>query len=368
MVNFCGFQLPVQYGTESITESHLHTRKFCSVFDVSHMLQTEIVGKHRVEFMESLCTADIAGMPENGSSLSLYTEKDNGGILDDLIVTKCNDHLYIVSNASMRDQDSQLMLAAKDIFNRNGKDVNLTFYNPEQRSLLAVQGPKSQEVLQPLVEGVDLKNLYFMSTTKAKMLGTGVELRITRCGYTGEDGFEVSIDSKHVQTLAEMLVKNPYVKLAGLGARDTLRLEAGLCLYGNDIDTTTTPVSAVLMWTVGKRRRQAQDFPGAKVILSELKQGPLMKRVGLISTVKKSPPFRQGALVIDKDGREVGKVTSGCPSPSLGVNIAMGYVKSEHCRAGTQLSVRVRNTDVDVEITKMPFVKGNYYHAPQLNK
>ncbi|KAF6213034.1 hypothetical protein GE061_010748 [Apolygus lucorum] len=359
IVDFGGFQLPVTYATENITESHIHTRKACSVFDVSHMLQTIVTGAHRHEFMESVCTADIKGMSVNTSALSLFTDRHTGGILDDLIVTKCEDHLYVVSNASMREQDTNIMMRAKQYFKSYGKEVLLEFLSPEQQSLLAVQGPLSQKVMELLIPQVNFKNLYFMETTTAKVDGQTV--RITRCGYTGEDGFEISLPSDIAPSFAERLLAQPGVKLAGLGARDTLRLEAGLCLYGNDLDKTLTPVSAGLMWTIGRRRKDLQDYPGARLIHDELLSGPAKKRVGLVCTSEKSPPVRHGTVILNENQEEVGSVTSGCPSPSLNKNIAMGYVKTSLAKVGTTLLAKVRNSLVPLTVTKMPFVPSNYY-------
>ncbi|XP_073991757.1 aminomethyltransferase, mitochondrial isoform X2 [Rhodnius prolixus] len=359
MVNFGGFLLPVQYGAENISESHLHTRKKCSLFDVSHMLQTEVTGKDRVQFFESLCTADIVGMKDNTSSLSLFTDKTSGGILDDLIVTKCEDHLYIVSNASRREHDSNLMLKRQEELQEKGYEINIKFYEPEEKSLVALQGPSSAKTLQDLLGNeLNLANMSFMTTTLAKI--KGIPTRITRCGYTGEDGFEISLSSENVVEFASLLTSQPDVKLAGLGARDTLRLEAGLCLYGNDIDKTTTPVSAVLMWTIGKRRKELMDFPGAQAIMAEQKEGPKTKRVGLIATGR-SPPARQGCLVHDCDGNLIGRITSGCPSPSLNTNIAMAYVNVDLSKPNTSLTATVRGLEVPVKVAKMPFIKPGYY-------
>jgi len=366
IVNFGGFQLPVLYGSETIIDSHLHTRKHSSMFDVSHMLQSHIYGKDRVEFMESLCVADIKGLPEGSGALSLFTDKETGGILDDLIVTKCQNHLYVVSNAGRRDHDIQLMSNAQDQFRSRGKEVSIKFFDPEERSLLAIQGPRSGELLQKVTD-VDLSRLYFMQTCEAAI--KGIKCRLTRCGYTGEDGFEVSVLSGKVNELASALmdVEGNFLKLAGLGARDTLRLEAGLCLYGNDIDHTTTPVSAILMWTVGKARRIAADFPGARPILEEQRKGPKEKRVGLLGGKEKGPSPRKGAVILNEGSEVVGRVTSGCPSPSLSTNIAMAYVKADLAKVGTRLNVQVRQGTPPVQMTvaKFPLVPTNYYIPPK---
>uniref|UniRef100_A0A1B6E951 Aminomethyltransferase, mitochondrial n=1 Tax=Clastoptera arizonana TaxID=38151 RepID=A0A1B6E951_9HEMI len=330
MVNFGGFQLPVQYGNDGIAASHRHTRAHCSLFDVSHMLQTEITGKDSISFFETLCTTDIEGLPEDRGALSLFTSP-SGGILDDLM----------------------------EKFRSEGKDVSITFREPTERALLAIQGPEAQKALQQFVD-FDLGTLYFMRTRVSKI--SGIEgCRVTRCGYTGEDGFEISVPANASIAIAHDLLQSPTipVHLAGLGARDTLRLEAGLCLYGNDIDENTTPVSAGLTWTIGKRRRQTKDFPGADKILDEIKNKPQKVRVGLLSEGR-GPPARHGATIV-LNNTTVGTVTSGCPSPSLGSNIAMGYVNSDLSSPGTKLQVKIRDTLLNVVVSKLPFVESKYY-------
>jgi aminomethyltransferase len=271
IVNFAGYLLPVQYSDQGIAQSHIHTRTTgsASIFDVSnkiflsifkqikkicnfltlkvsHMLQTYVTGKDAIECFESITTADIQGLQKGSGTLTVFTN-DQGGILDDLIVNRVNSKfLYVVSNAAMKEQDSQLILEAIDRFRRKGKDVNVKFFEPKEKSLLAFQGPAAQKVLQKLTN-VNLSELYFMTTIEASVSSVP-ECRITRCGYTGEDGFEISIPSEKASFVAESLLesKEGNVKLAGLGPRDSLRLEAGLCLYGSDIDGTTTPIEAGL--------------------------------------------------------------------------------------------------------------------------
>ncbi|KAL1115748.1 hypothetical protein AAG570_006038 [Ranatra chinensis] len=361
MVEFGGHMLPTHYGQASIADSHRWTRQNCSVFDVSHMLQTEITGRNALEYFESLTTADIAGLHTNSGCLTLFTKESNGGILDDLIVVRTGDEsLFVVSNASRRQKDVSIMKERKEHFvNRLGKDVKLRFYTPEERSLVAVQGPKAAAALEKVMD-VKTKDLYFMSSLETT-LGGGTKCRVTRCGYTGEDGFEVAVDSSKVATLVELLLKDPDVKLAGLGPRDTLRLEAGLCLYGNDIDETTTPVAAGLMWTIGKRRRKEADFPGAKIILEEHRTRSTPRyRVGLKSL--SGPPLRRGTPVFLGD-QQVGTVTSGAPAPSLqATNVAMAYVDKEVKEKKPPLRAKVRNTFVEgVQLAKMPFVEAKYY-------
>jgi len=355
MVDFAGYRLPVQYSDLGISASHLHTRKHCSLFDVSHMLQSKVHGKDRINFMESLTVADVAGLKTNQGSLSVFT-LPNGGIVDDLIVTKADNHLYVVSNAGRREQDIPLMRAKEEEMKVEGKDVALELL--EDRGLLALQGPTMMQCLQPLTS-LPLDNLAFMHSALAEV--AGIQCRVTRCGYTGEDGVELSCPAQQTEALAQaILASDGQPRLAGLGARDSLRLEAGLCLYGNDIDEGTTPIEGGLAWTVAKPRRVKQDFPGAQVILEQLKNGVSRRRVGLLS---RGAPARGSTVVVNAEGEKVGVVTSGCPSPSLGkgINVSMAYVEKSSAKAGTELALQVRGKDIPATVTKMPFVPTNYF-------
>jgi len=355
MVDFAGYRLPVQYSDLGISASHLHTRKHCSLFDVSHMLQSKVHGKDRINFMESLTVADVAGLKTNQGSLSVFT-LPNGGIVDDLIVTKADNHLYVVSNAGRREQDIPLMRAKEEEMKVEGKDVALELL--EDRGLLALQGPTMMQCLQPLTS-LPLDNLAFMHSALVEV--AGIQCRVTRCGYTGEDGVELSCPAEQTEALAQaILASDGQPRLAGLGARDSLRLEAGLCLYGNDIDEGTTPIEGGLAWTVAKPRRVKQDFPGAQVILEQLKNGVSRRRVGLLS---RGAPARGSTVVVNAQGEKVGVVTSGCPSPSLGkgINVSMAYVEKSSAKAGTELALQVRGKDIPATVTKMPFVPTNYF-------
>uniref|UniRef100_A0A672P621 Aminomethyltransferase n=2 Tax=Sinocyclocheilus grahami TaxID=75366 RepID=A0A672P621_SINGR len=352
MVEFAGWSMPVQY-KDSHINSHMHTRQHCSIFDVSHMLQTKVYGRDGVKFIESLIVGDIVELKDNQGTLSLFTNA-KGGIMDDLIVTKTDQgYLYVVSNAGCADKDSAHMQARLQEFKAAGHDVDLEFM---EESLIALQGPSMAQVLQKGV-GDDLRKLTFMTSVLTPVFGIQ-GCRVTRCGYTGEDGVEISVPSGDVVSLTEKLLADTEVKLAGLGARDSLRLEAGLCLYGNDIDETTTPVEASLVWTIGKRRRQARDFPGADIIVPQIKAKTQRKRVGLIST---GPPVRQHTPILSSDGRVIGEVTSGCPSPCLKQNVAMGYVEAGFSKVGTSIQVEVRKKVVPAVVSKMPFVPTKYY-------
>ncbi|XP_017059347.1 aminomethyltransferase, mitochondrial [Drosophila ficusphila] len=364
IVNFGGYALPVQYSDQSIIASHLYTRKVGSIFDVSHMLQTRVFGKDAAACLESVCTADILGTPDGSGTLTVFTN-ESGGILDDLIVNKVSEkELYVVSNAAMKEQDMGIMSAAVNNFKSNGKDVTIEFLTPTDQSLVAVQGPQvSLELSKLLPKDASLDQLYFMRSFVTSVAGIP-NIRITRCGYTGEDGVEISVESSQVQNLTESLLQSGNLKLAGLGARDSLRLEAGLCLYGSDIDSKTTPVEAALSWLVSKRRRTTKDFPGAEVILRQLKEGVSRRRVGFQMVGTKPPPARSGVAIFSQ-GQQVGQVTSGCPSPSTGRNIAMGYVSESLKSPGTKVEFKVRDKLYEAEVSKMPFVKANYYSQPK---
>ncbi|CAI4222759.1 unnamed protein product [Auanema sp. JU1783] len=359
LVPFAGYEMPVQYPDLSVKDSTLHTRKHLSIFDVSHMLQTHIIGKDREAFIESLTTADVQGLASNSGTLSVFTN-EKGGIKDDLIVTKTDqDFIYMVTNAGCIEKDLPYLLENAAKWRSNGKDVQIKTL--DDRGLVAVQGPEVAKVLQGETD-IDLSKLTFMRTAIGKVFGIE-NCRVTRCGYTGEDGVEISVDPAHASTLVERLLesKNGNVKLAGLGARDALRLEAGLCLYGNDIDEGTTPIEAGLAFIVAKRRRETMDFPGAEKIVGQLKNKSWPKRrVGLISDPGRAP--RTGLPLVDPlDKAAIGYVTSGCPSPCLGKNIAIAYVDKPYSKEGTQFIVDFGAKQSKVTVTKMPFVKTNYY-------
>ncbi|XP_074952611.1 aminomethyltransferase, mitochondrial isoform X2 [Phalacrocorax aristotelis] len=367
MVPFAGWSLPLYYGQGHL-QSHLHTRRCCSLFDVSHMPQTRVYGRDRIRFIESLVVGDIAELKPGQGTLTLLTN-EKGGIVDDLIVTNTlEDHLYVVSNAGCADKDLAIMRGRAAELQAAGGDIHLEVLD---NALLALQGPSMARVLQVGLPD-DLAKLSFMNSITTTVFSVP-GCRVTRCGYTGEDGVEISVPAGRAVELAEQLLGVSEVWLAGLAARDSLRLEAGLCLYGNDIDETTTPAEAGLLWTLGtsgprpfppppqgKRRRTAMDFPGAAIIMAQVKEKPKRKRVGLTSV---GPPVRPHMAILGPEGTPVGTVTSGCPSPSLGKNIAMAYVEAAHSRAGTALTVEVRKKQHPALVTKMPFVPTQYYMA-----
>eukprot|EP00249_Psilotum_nudum_P017502 c26354_g1_i3 orf=557-1810(+) len=354
MVPFAGWSMPIQY-KDSIMDSTINCRSNGSLFDVSHMCGLSLKGKDCVPFTEKLVVGDIAGLAPGTGTLSVFTN-EKGGIIDDTVVTKVkDDHIYLVINAGCREKDLEHIESHLKSFKASGGGVN--WHVHDERSLLALQGPLAATVLQHLVKE-DLSKVFF---SDFRILDVkGVLCFVTRTGYTGEDGFEISIPSEHALDLAKAILEKGEgkVRLTGLGARDSLRLEAGLCLYGNDLEQHITPVEAGLSWTIGKRRRSEGGFLGAEVILQQVQDGPSRRRVGLISA---GAPARSHSEIVDETGKVIGDVTSGGFSPCLKKNIAMGYVSSGHHKNGTKVKVSVRGKANDGVITKMPFVPTKYY-------
>eukprot|EP00897_Mesotaenium_endlicherianum_P001794 jgi/Mesen1/1642/ME000135S00635 len=355
MVPFAGYSMPIQY-KDSIIDSTLNCRSHGSIFDVSHMCGLSLKGKDAISFLETLVVGDIAALKDGTGSLSVFTN-EKGGIIDDTVITKVDDsHIYLVVNAGCRDKDLAHIEKHLAPYKAGGKDVSWHIY--DERSLLALQGPLAAPSLQKLTQE-DLSKMYFSDFKTVSI--NSVDCFLTRTGYTGEDGFEISIPSEHTVELTKKLLEasEGQVRMTGLGARDSLRLEAGLCLYGNDLDESITPVEAALNWTIGKRRRAEGGFLGADVILQQLKDGPTKRRVGLVST---GAPARSHVEIMDEAGKEVvGEVTSGGFSPCLKKNLSMGYIKSGLHKAGTAIKVNVRGKINDAVITKMPFVPTKYY-------
>lgn len=354
MVPFAGWSMPIQY-KDSIIDSTLNCRENGSLFDVSHMCGLSLKGKDCIAFLEKLVIGDIAGLAPGTGTLSVFTN-EKGGSIDDTVITKVtDDHVYLVVNAGCREKDLEHIEGHMKAFKANGGDVSWHIH--DERSLLALQGPLAAPVLQHLTKD-DLSKIYF---GEFRMLDVnGVHCYITRTGYTGEDGFEISVPSEHAVDLTKALLEKSEgkIRLTGLGARDSLRLEAGLCLYGSDMEQHITPVEAGLTWAIGKRRRAEGGFLGAEVILKQIAEGPKIRRVGLIST---GPPARGHSEILDGEGKGLGEVTSGGFSPCLKKNIAMGYVKSGSHKAGTKVSVVIRGKSYDGAVTKMPFVPAKYY-------
>jgi len=352
MVPFAGWDMPIQY-KDSIMDSTKHCRKGGSLFDVSHMCGVSLKGKDSVKFLESLVVADLVGLKAGTGTLSVMLN-EKGGAIDDTVIAKVSDeHLYLVVNAGCREKDLTHIESYLKPFQAKGGDVDWHIH--DERSLLALQGPKAAPALQSMVKE-DLSGMYFSDFAFMDVMG--IPCYVTRTGYTGEDGFEISIPDESTVALAEALLKCDDVILAGLGARDSLRLEAGLCLYGNDLEQHISPIEAGLTWTIGKRRRELCDFVGGEVIKKQLADGVSIRRVGLVT---KGAPARGHSKILDMDGNEIGEVTSGGFSPCLGKNIAMGYVPKKMGKAGTELKVQVRNKVNDAVVTKMPFVPASYY-------
>eukprot|EP00245_Coleochaete_scutata_P005998 TRINITY_DN20094_c0_g1_i1.p1 TRINITY_DN20094_c0_g1~~TRINITY_DN20094_c0_g1_i1.p1 ORF type:complete len:417 (-),score=74.90 TRINITY_DN20094_c0_g1_i1:296-1546(-) len=354
MVPFAGWSMPIQY-KDSIMESTINCRTNGSLFDVAHMCGLSLKGKDVIPFLEQLVVADVAGLSPGSGTLSVFTN-ENGGAIDDTIVTKVTDnHLYIVVNAGCRDKDLAHIDEHLGPFKASGKDVSIHIH--DERALLALQGPLAAPTLQMLVSE-DLSKMGFSNFLMLKI--NGYDCYLTRTGYTGEDGFEISVPNENAVGLAEAILEKSEnkVRLTGLGARDSLRLEAGLCLYGNDLEQHITPVEAGLAWTVGKRRRAEGGFLGADVILKQLADGPPRRRIGLVNS---GAPARGHAEILDASGEKVGEVTSGGFSPCLKKNIAMGYVTSGNHKAGTELKVSVRGKVSGAVVTKMPFVPTKYF-------
>jgi aminomethyltransferase len=351
MVPFAGYDMPVQYPSGILAE-HRHTRDAAGLFDVSHMGQLRLTGADAAAALETLVPVDVIDLPPMKQRYALFTN-DAGGILDDLMITRREGDLFVVVNAACKAADIAHLRAR--IGARCGIEVL------DDRALLALQGPKAVDALKRLAPGVD--ELVFM--TGGHFALEGADCFITRSGYTGEDGFEISVPASHAEAVARALLAQHEVKPIGLGARDTLRLEAGLCLYGHDIDTATTPVEAALTWAMQKVRRpggaRAGGFPGAEVILAQLERGAPRKRVGLLGRDKL--PVREGAPLADASGKTVGKVTSGGFGPTANACIAMGYVEAAHAANGTELFAQVRDKRVPMTVSAMPFAPHRYHRG-----
>ena len=349
MVPFAGWSLPVQY--TGVFPEHQHTRQQASLFDVSHMGQVRFFGPDRERFMEWVTVADIEALPTGKGRLSIILN-DAGGIKDDLIVTRYDDHIYCVINAGRAEADLAYFAERIEEFKASGGDVTMVVAH--DLSLIALQGPAAVKVLSRFVE--DLDAMPFMASRAVAI--SGIPVQVMRCGYTGEDGFELSVASADVQSLVALLCEQPETKAAGLGARDSLRIEVGLCLYGNELTEMTTPMAAGLGWTITKRRMEEGNFVGHAAV-RKIKAEPglaLVRRVGIISS---GPCAREGTAV-HINGTHVGDITSGCPSPTLGKNVAQAYVTREFAKPGTEVTLTVRNRKVQGVITKMPFASTNY--------
>ena len=353
MAAFAGYDMPIQYASGIVAE-HLHTRAKAGLFDVSHMGQAILDGPDAAVGFERLVPADIEGLAPGHIRYTQLLDAD-GNILDDLMVTRWPDaddgtqRLFLVVNAARKDHDFALIAQALP---------QCRLHVLADRALLALQGPGAVAVLGrrwPSVASIPFMALAVIHDSN----GSGDPIYVSRSGYTGEDGFEISIPSAQALSIADDLLADGDVMPIGLGARDSLRLEAGLCLYGHDIDTTTDPVAAGLAWSIGKRRRETGGFPGADRVRLVLAHGPDRRRVGLL--LEGRAVAREGADIQSPEGSPVGQVTSGGHSPSLNRPVAMGYVHPGHAKPGTPLHVLVRGKPVPAHVTRLPFVAHRYF-------
>jgi len=345
MVAFAGYEMPVQYDTGIIRE-HLHTRSAAGLFDVSHMGQASLEGENPAGALERLTPADVLGLKPGQMRYALLLN-DAGGIKDDFMAARLEGEpaLYLVVNAGTKQSDFAYIAERLPA---------MRLIPQASRALLALQGPAAEAVLSRHAEGAT--ELGFMKAARLRV--AGAPAIVSRSGYTGEDGFEMSLDASDAERVARALLAEPEVLPIGLGARDSLRLEAGLCLYGHDIDETTSPVAAGLAWSIGKRRKLARDFPAAERLMTELVEGPSRKRVGLRLLDK--APAREGAEIVAADGARIGRVTSGGYGPSVAVPIAMGYVDAGFAGDGTEIGIMVRGVERRAAVAPLPFVAHRY--------
>ena len=351
MVPFAGYEMPVSYPAGIVAE-HRQCREAAALFDVSHMGQVRLVGADAAAALETLVPVDVVGLGVGKQRYALFTNHA-GGILDDLMVTRRADHLFLVVNAGCK---------AADIAHLRATIASRCRIEPmPDQALLALQGPAAAAVIARLAPA--LAQLTFMSGADARI--AGIDCFATRSGYTGEDGFEISVAAGDSQALARALLAEPEVAPAGLGARDTLRLEAGLCLYGHEIDTTTTPIEAGLTWAIQKVRRPGGDraggYPGVSTIERQLAHGAERKRVGLVGIDR--APVREGAAIVDDAGIAIGRVTSGTIGPSVGKPVALAYVPTGLAAPGTRLDAEVRGKRQPMQVVSLPFAPHRYFRG-----
>ena len=363
MVEFAGYDMPVQY-PNGVLKEHLHTREKAGLFDVSHMgqaflktsrmpLGSEEAHEGVAEAVETLIPGEIRKLKKGGMRYSVLLN-DKGGILDDLMITRparddLQGMLFLVVNAAMKEQDFALLQK------KLGDHAELEV--ADERSLLALQGPKAAIIIDSLLPGAATQG--FM--TMRRYDWNGADLLVSRCGYTGEDGFEISVPDDHAERLAKALLAHPDVAPIGLGARDSLRLEAGLCLYGHDLNSQISPVEGNIDFVVGRRRREEGGFPGAERILKELAEGPATLRVGI--RLEGRAPAREGVEIHSLEGRSIGEITSGGFGPTIGGPIAMGYVEKAGSATGTRVELMVRGKALPATIVDMPVVPHRYYRS-----
>lgn len=350
MVDYAGFAMPVLYKAQSHIQSHNWVREKAGLFDVSHMVQHKFSGPDATRFLETITPSDLKALKPFTSTLSVLLNAQ-GGIVDDTIISKHGENeFYVVTNAGCRDKDLAFF---KDQAAKLGVTITHELIGG---GLLALQGPEAASVLQKFTT-TDLKEIGFGESAFVDLIGG--TFHVARGGYTGEDGFEISVtDDAKAQEFANALVAYNAVEPIGLAARDSLRLEAGMCLYGNELTEEISPIAARLAWVIGKSRRSDKQFNGAEIILKQLAEKSTPLRTGLLST---GPAPRTGAKILDKDGNQVGTVTSGSLSPTLGKNVAMGYLPRNLAKNGTELSVEIRGKPRPAVVAAMPFVTPKYY-------
>jgi aminomethyltransferase len=348
LVPFAGYEMPVQYPM-GILKEHLHTRTVAGLFDVSHMGQAELRGAGAAALMETLVPGDICGLVPGTTRYTQLTT-DRGGILDDLMVTNGGDRLLLVVNAVCKAEDIAHIRVALP--------SGIELVELPDRALIAVQGPASASLIETVGEG-KISKMPFMSYTECVV--ADVACRVWRSGYTGEDGYEISCKSSDAEALARRLLALDGVAPIGLGARNSLRLEAGLCLYGHDIDQTTTPIEAGLLWSISKRRRDEGQFPGASIIQNQITDGVTRRRVGIKPEGRM--PMREHTKLFDNEGALIGEVTSGGFGPSVGGPIAMGYVETRYAKADTLITAEVRGKMHKALVVRLPFVEQRYYRS-----
>lgn len=352
MVPFAGFAMPVQYPM-GVKKEHLHTREQAGLFDVSHMGQVRLSGANAAAALEKLVPVDIIDLPEGKQRYALFTNPE-GGIMDDLMVTNYGDWIYVVVNAACKEQDIAHMRA------NLGDDVTLEVL--DDRALIAIQGPTAAQAVARLQPAVN--EMVFMDSRI--MTIDGVECYVSRSGYTGEDGFEISIPAADADRLTRLFLAQPEIEAIGLGARDSLRLESGLCLYGHDIDTTTTPLEGSLIWAISKSRRadgeRAGGFPGADKIYEQIaEKNWTRKRIGLLGEGR--APVREGTELFNAEGNKIGIVTSGTYGPTIEAPVAMGYVEAAYSALDTQVFAEVRGKKLPMTVARMPFIEQRYYRG-----
>lgn len=342
MMPFAGYEMPVMYA-QGIVHEHLHCRSLAGFFDISHMGQFRLTGTDAAAELQKLVPSDLRGLQSGHQKYTVLTNSD-GGIIDDIMIGRLPNGYQVVVNAACKETDFAYL--AKRLSDR------CRLMELHDRALFALQGPAAAKIMQKLADAA--AQLRFMAISEIKL--AGIDTIVSRSGYTGEDGFEISVAADNAEALARMLLAETEVEPIGLGARDTLRLEAGLCLYGHELNETITPVEAGLTWLIGKHHR---DYPGADILARQMEQGVKLQRAGLI--VDGKIPVREGVDLLNEEGLVVGSVTSGSYAPSVGKPVAMARVQSDFAKIGTALYATVRNHRVPLTVVRMPFHLHRYH-------